>query len=61
MKDFELIKDFYTLKTQYEVSMANLQRVIDKHERDLTKLTNSFNQLRDSFAEHIEKSNGKGK
>lgn len=49
---FELVKDFYTLKTQYEVNMQQIQSTNRRLTQDVERLTKSFNELRDSLVEH---------
>jgi len=53
---FELARDFYTLKAEYEMNMKQIERVTTRLTQDNERLRKSFNELRDSFAEHVEHS-----
>ena len=53
-KLFELVKDFYTLRTEYEVNMKSIQQSIRRLDQDVSKLTKSFNELRDALEEHVK-------
>lgn len=48
---FELVKDFYTLKKEYEVNMVQLRQRLQRLDRDVDRLTRSFNELKDAVGE----------
>lgn len=55
-----LVKDFTTLQTELRLTMPPLQQMVNKHDSELTALTDKFNELRDAFEEY-QKSAKKGK
>lgn len=52
---FQITKDFYTLKAEYEMNMQQIQRVNQELRREVDRLTKSFNELRDVVAKHLTK------
>ena len=42
-----LVKDFTTLQTELRLTMPPLQQQVSKHDKELTALTDRFNELRD--------------
>lgn len=52
---FELVKDFYSLRKEYEVNMQQIQQANQRLRAEVDRLTKSFNELRDSLVEHVEK------
>lgn len=52
---FELAKDFYTLKAEYQMNMQQLQKTNQKQNGELSELRRSINELRDHIAEQEEK------
>lgn len=55
---FELTRDFYTLRKEYEVNMQNIQKSLQRLESDNSRLTKTLNELRDVVAEMVEGDKG---
>ena len=51
---YQLFKDFYTLKAEYQVNMQQIQQANQGLTREVDRLIASFNELRDSVAEHVD-------
>lgn len=49
---FQLTKDFYTLKAEYEMNMQQLAKTNQRMQADIEALRKSFNELRDSMEKH---------
>lgn len=48
---FILTKDFYSLKTEYEVNMKAIQQELKQIRQDNEKMRRGFNELRDFVEE----------
>lgn len=57
---FKLVRDFYILKTEYEINMQQLANTHKRLAADNEKLRKSFNELRDHVAESEAKTDKQG-
>ncbi len=55
---YQLLKDFYTLKAEYDMNMQQLANTNKRLTADIEKLRTSFNELRDHVEENDERSGG---
>lgn len=55
---FQLTRDFYTLKKEYEINMESILKTLTRQTKDIEQLGKRFNELRDHVEEKDKSSGG---